>query len=145
VTQHLVRTVTLQANELVDRGTQQLAQIAAPRLAQSWRLIAGTRENLTVHGERLDEPQRETVTTEMLEQLTGVCVGGAFAEQLANTLRQQALVEYASLMVNPGDRKAALGTILAGEVPAETQRIAGELGVDRDLERDQARRAAVRE
>lgn len=147
ITIELAKTVTVNVNTMVNRATAKLNGTDPQTLAQSWRLICGTVDNMTVRGNKLDNEQKSTVTTEMLEQMTGITVGGAFAEQLANTLRQQALVTYAMVVINRGgdERNEALRKALAGDVMEETKRIAAKTGDDQWIADEKARRERVHE
>src|SRR5437588_3692913 len=58
---------------------------------------------------------------------------------------QQALVDFASVMTNPEERKNALNQALSGSVPDETKKIATETHDARWLEEDRAKRSRIRE
>jgi hypothetical protein len=145
ISKAMATTVTLNAHAFVERGRQSIARAPAAELAKSWRLISGTRENATTtDGTKLDNEQKETVTTEMLESLTGIKVDGGFAAQLAATIMQQAQADLAQL-VGPEGRSQAIGDALHGDVGGRVARIAHETGEDGWMKDDAAARARAHE
>jgi hypothetical protein len=145
VIEELTTAVTQNTNEFVEKGKAHVGSMKPELLAQTWRLISGTRDNMTVHGDKLDAEQKETVTTEMIEMMTGIDVSGKFSEELANTVQQQARVDFAAMQDNPTDRNAALAQVLNGDVGEQTKRIAHETGEDEWINKDKELRGQVTE
>jgi hypothetical protein len=130
ITKALEATVTENAATFVERGKAAVARAPAAQLASSWRLIGGTRENGTTgDGQRYDEGQKETVTTVVLEGLTGINVSPAFAKQLAMTILQQAQADFVQL-VGPEGRTEAIHKALHTDVGERVERIAHETRED---------------
>lgn len=129
----------------VERGGRQIASADAKSLAEAWRLIKGTTDNMTVKGDKLAEEDKATVTTEMLEQVTGIEVGGGAAMRLANTILQEALVQFALIVVGNDAREEALGDAMRGDGTKQNEQSAKEIGVMGWVKDDQEKRDRVHE
>jgi hypothetical protein len=141
ISKAIATTVTLNSHAFVERGKQAIVRAPATELAKSWRLISGTRENATTtDGGKLDGEQKETVTTEMLESLTGINVSGGFAVQLAATIMQNAQADLAQL-IGPEGRSKAIADTLHSDVGGRVERIAHETGEDAWMRDDADKRA----
>jgi hypothetical protein len=141
----IVTAVNDATDELCDKASRRIASMPKESLASTWRLISGTRNDMTVHGDKLDTEGKQTVTTEMFSLLTGIEVGGKAAEELANTIRQQALLNYAGMLNTVGERNEAYKRAASGEILRTTPDIEKDLHEDNWIHEDEAKRARVRE
>jgi hypothetical protein len=140
----LTHACTVNATAFAERGKVGVANASVHELAQTWRQVAGVRENSrTEDGARFDQGRKETATTMELDALTGIPSGGTFAMQLAATLLQEAQAELAALAVGGTARREATQGALSYDAAGQAERTARESG-DLDWVRaDQDKRAQV--
>lgn len=125
----IAHAVIVNATRFITRGKAALAQAGEKELAQSWRLISGTRDNMTMSdGSKASHDDKETVTTEMLEQLTGIQVSGDFALKLTATLLQEARAELIAMSVGGTARTGAIAGALSADPNREAARLAADSG-----------------